>query len=83
MLALRKLSAGFGLEAKTVAEPGAPGAGELLIRVEAVGICGSDVHIYEWTDGFDFMLPHLPVTLGHEFAGHVAAAGPGRNTFNM
>ncbi len=77
MLTLRKLSAGFGLEAVDIAEPAAPAAGEVLIRVEAVGICGSDVHIYEWTDGYDFMLPHLPVTLGHEFAGHVAAAGPG------
>lgn len=77
MRALRKMAAGFGLEAVDVAEPGAPGPGELLLRVEAVGICGSDVHVYEWTDGYDFMLPHLPVTLGHEFAGRVAAAGAG------
>jgi threonine dehydrogenase-like Zn-dependent dehydrogenase len=59
-----------------VPEPGAPGPGEVLVRVEAAGICGSDVHIYEWTDGYDFMAPYLPVTLGHEFAGHVEAAGP-------
>ncbi len=77
MLALRKLSSGFGLEVCEVAEPGPAGPGEVLIRVEAAGICGSDIHIYEWTDGFDFMIPHLPVTLGHEFAGHVAAVGPG------
>jgi threonine dehydrogenase-like Zn-dependent dehydrogenase len=76
MLALRKLGPGFGLEAVEAPEPQAPGAGEVLVRVEAVGICGSDVHIYEWTDGYDFMLPHLPVTLGHELAGHVAAVGP-------
>jgi threonine dehydrogenase-like Zn-dependent dehydrogenase len=76
MLALRKPRGGFGLEATDVPEPGTPGAGELLVQVEAVGVCGSDVHVYEWTDGYDFMLPHLPVTLGHEFAGHVAAAGP-------
>ncbi|MDX2156375.1 MAG: alcohol dehydrogenase catalytic domain-containing protein [Hyphomicrobiaceae bacterium] len=75
MLALRKPSAGFGLEAVDVSEPGEPRPGELLVRVEAVGVCGSDVHIYEWTDGYDFMLPHLPVTLGHELAGRVAAAG--------
>ncbi|MCC6382141.1 MAG: alcohol dehydrogenase catalytic domain-containing protein, partial [Dehalococcoidia bacterium] len=76
MLALRKLHAGPGLEAVDVREPDAPEAGELLVRVEAVGICGSDVHVYEWTDGYDFMRPHLPVTLGHELAGHVAGAGP-------
>lgn len=83
MLALRKTAASFGVEAVHVAEPGQPGPGELLIRVEAVGICGSDVHIYEWTewtDALGFMAPHLPVTLGHEFAGRVAAAGPGAAT---
>ncbi|MEZ5816178.1 MAG: alcohol dehydrogenase catalytic domain-containing protein [Hyphomicrobiaceae bacterium] len=77
MLTLKKMKAGFGLEAVDAEEPPAPGADEVLVRVENVGVCGSDVHIYEWTDGYDFMLPHLPVTLGHEFAGHVAAAGPG------
>ncbi|MGE3918832.1 MAG: zinc-binding dehydrogenase [Hyphomicrobiaceae bacterium] len=76
MLALRKLRPGFGLEAVEVADPSPPDRGQVLVRVEAVGVCGSDVHIYEWTDGYDFMLPHLPVTLGHELAGHVAAAGP-------
>jgi len=75
MLALRKPAAGFGLVAVEVPEPAPPAAGELLVQVEAVGICGSDVHIYEWTDGYDFMLPHLPVTLGHELAGRVVAAG--------
>lgn len=77
MLAIRKLRPGFGLDAQDVPEPGSPGAGEVLVRVEAVGICGSDVHVLEWTDGYDFMVPHLAVTMGHELAGHVAAAGPG------
>lgn len=77
MRAIRKLRPAFGLEAQDEPEPDAPIAGEVIIRVEAVGICGSDVHIYEWTDGYDFMIPHLAVTLGHEFAGHVTAAGPG------
>jgi 2-desacetyl-2-hydroxyethyl bacteriochlorophyllide A dehydrogenase len=77
MLAIRKTRTGFGLEAQEVAEPGAPGPGEVLVRVEAAGVCGSDVHVYEWTDGYDFMAPHLAVTLGHEFSGHVTEAGPG------
>lgn len=74
MLALRKTRPAFGLEAVEVADPGAPGDGEVIVRVDAVGICGSDVHIYEWTDGYDFMIPHLAVTMGHEFAGRVSAA---------
>lgn len=76
MLAIRKPSAAFGIVASDVPEPSPPGAGEVIVRVEAAGICGSDIHVYEWTDGYDFMVPHLPVTLGHEFAGHIEAAGP-------
>ncbi|MBS7813749.1 zinc-dependent alcohol dehydrogenase [Roseococcus pinisoli] len=77
MLALRKTEAAFGIEALEVPDPGAPAAGEVQIRVEAVGICGSDVHAYEWTDGYQHMVPYLPVTMGHEFAGRVVAVGPG------
>ncbi len=77
MLALRKTQAGFGLQAVELPEPSAPGPGQVSIRVEAAGICGSDVHAYEWTDGYGFMAPHLPLTMGHEVAGTVVAAGPG------
>jgi len=56
-----------------VAEPGDPGAGELILRAEAVGICGSEVEGY---------LGHMgnrtpPLVMGHEFAGTVVAAGAG------
>lgn len=50
-------------------------AEEVLIQVEAVGICGSDVHIWEWTPAFDYMIRHMPVVLGHEFAGEVVDVG--------
>ena len=52
------------------AEP-EPGPGEVLIRVRACGICGTDQHIY---DG-DFGGP-LPMIGGHELAGDVVAVGP-------
>ncbi|WP_374297324.1 zinc-binding dehydrogenase [Sphingomonas sp.] len=77
MLALRKTQAGFGLELLNTPDPGAPGSAEVTVRVEAVGICGSDVHAYEWTDGYQHMVPYLPVTMGHEFSGRVVAAGAG------
>ncbi len=48
---------------------------EVLIRVKAVGICGSDVHIWEWTAAFDYLTKHMPVVLGHEFAGEVTEVG--------
>ncbi|MFC7554688.1 zinc-binding dehydrogenase [Pseudoroseomonas wenyumeiae] len=76
MLALRKTRAAAGLELQEAPEPRAPGHGEVLIQVSAAGICGSDLHAWEWTPGYEFMTPHMPLTLGHEFAGHVIAAGP-------
>lgn len=49
----------------------APKADEVLIRVRASGICGTDVHIYN--GGFTASYPVVP---GHEFAGEVVAVGP-------
>lgn len=77
MRALRKTEAAFGLDLVDAPELPPPGPGEVIVEVEAVGICGSDVHAYEWTEGYGFMVPHLPVTMGHEFAGRVTAVGEG------
>jgi 2-desacetyl-2-hydroxyethyl bacteriochlorophyllide A dehydrogenase len=77
MLAVRKLTPSFGLSLVEVDPPRALNAGEVLIEVDAAGICGSDVHVYEWTPGYEFMQDSLPVTIGHEFAGRIAALGPG------
>jgi alcohol dehydrogenase, propanol-preferring len=49
-----------------------PGSGEVLVRVHAAGICGTDLHIL---DGMIKPDPY-PMTLGHEAAGVVAATGP-------
>jgi L-iditol 2-dehydrogenase len=51
----------------------AVGAGEVLVRVEACGICGSDVHGYDGSSGR--RIP--PIVMGHEAAGIVAAVGSG------
>jgi propanol-preferring alcohol dehydrogenase len=51
-----------------------PGAGEVLIRVGGAGFCHSDIHVI---DGDIRILPRMPLTLGHENAGRVAAVGPG------
>jgi (R,R)-butanediol dehydrogenase/meso-butanediol dehydrogenase/diacetyl reductase len=65
--------------------PGPPGPGEVLVRVLACGVCGSDA--IEYRQGPVLIHPldvphpvtgHLgPLVLGHEFAGEVAAVGPG------
>jgi L-iditol 2-dehydrogenase len=51
----------------------APGPGELLIRVRACGICGSDIHGYDGSTGR--RIP--PLVMGHEAAGTVAGVGAG------
>jgi L-iditol 2-dehydrogenase len=53
-----------------------PAAGEVLIRVRAVGICGSDVHYFE-DGGIGDAKISGPHELGHEFAGEIVALGPG------
>jgi len=53
-----------------------PGPGQVLVRVRAVGLCGSDVHYY--THGrIGEQVVRAPMIVGHEGAGEVAALGPG------
>jgi L-iditol 2-dehydrogenase len=49
-----------------------PGPGEVLVRIHAAGICGTDRHLFKG----EFPC-QPPVTLGHEFCGEVIARGPG------
>lgn len=83
MQALQKTTAAFGLEWRDVPEPTAPAAGEVIIDVTAAGICGSDVHIYDWSGGYDFLRSAFPVTLGHEFSGRVAQLGAGVDSVKL
>ncbi len=74
MLALRKTRPAFGAALEQVRLPDAElSPGEVLIEVAAAGLCGSDLHAYDWTPDYAFMADNLPVTLGHEFAGIVRA----------
>ncbi len=57
----------------------APGAGEVLVRVRRAGICGSDLHIFHGTNPF----AKYPRVIGHEFAGEIAAVGPGVAGFSL
>ena len=75
MQAVQKLRPAFGLALREVPEPGTPLAHEVIVAVAATGVCGTDLHIYEWTPGYEAMTPRMPVTLGHEFSGVVARIG--------
>lgn len=75
MDAIVKPTAGVGLELRRVPVP-TPGPGEVLIKVHKTAICGTDVHIYNWDP---WAQEHIkpPMTIGHEYVGHIAALGAG------
>lgn len=75
MRALRKVRPEAGAELVELPVP-KPGPGEILIRVEAASICGTDMHIYGWDAWAAGRIRSLPMTFGHEVAGTVAATGP-------
>ena len=73
MKALRKMKAAKGLAMESVSVP-ATGPTDVLVRVKAASICGTDLHIYGW-DRWSQGRIKPPVTLGHEFCGVVERAG--------
>lgn len=75
MLAIQKTTAQAGITAGPVPRPAPPQSHEVLIKVSAAGICGSDVSIYQWGNNYNFMKKYFPITLGHEFSGIVEETG--------
>jgi L-iditol 2-dehydrogenase len=62
------------LKVEQLSDPRPPERGEVLVRVDASGICGSDLHMYLEGMIGDSKLK-APIVLGHEFAGTIIAAG--------
>jgi threonine 3-dehydrogenase len=75
MRALAKTHPGPGAELIQRPVP-TPGPGEVLLKMEAASICGTDAHLYNW-DPWAAEILKPPVILGHELAGRVAATGAG------
>ncbi len=73
MRALVKHPDEMGLRLEDVPAP-EPGPDEVLIRVHTTGICGTDLHIYEWDEWARTAIP-APMTVGHEFSGHIEKLG--------
>ncbi|MCS6826558.1 MAG: alcohol dehydrogenase catalytic domain-containing protein [Caldilinea sp.] len=74
MLAVR-LHGPRDLRVERVPKPARPGPGQALLRVTAVGVCGSDLHTYQDARIGDTVV-EAPLILGHEFAAVVEAVGP-------
>ena len=79
MKALVKSRAERGLWLEEIAEP-VIGINDVLVRVRYTGICGTDVHIYEW-DEWAQMTISVPMAIGHEFVGEIVAVGANVNDF--
>lgn len=75
MRALAKTAQAPGLSLVDVPEP-EPGPGEVKIRVLRAGLCGTDVHLYDWDEWAASTAP-VPLVIGHEFAGEVVEVGEG------
>ena len=78
MKALVKYSRGVGMmEVRDVPVP-VPKAGEVLVRIKSVGVCGTDLKIYD-----DTFFSDVPVIVGHEFSGIIEAVGEGVSRFGI
>jgi threonine 3-dehydrogenase len=73
MKALVKSRDARGLWLEDVVEP-EPGINDVKIRVLRAGICGTDLHIYEW-DEWARSTIKVPLVIGHEFVGRIVAVG--------
>ncbi|MGA8089634.1 MAG: L-threonine 3-dehydrogenase [Terracidiphilus sp.] len=79
MKALVKARSERGLWLEDIPEP-TVGINDVLIRVLYTGICGTDVHIYNWDDWAQKTIP-VPMAIGHEFVGKIVAVGTNVNDF--
>jgi threonine 3-dehydrogenase len=78
MTAVVKTKAAAGPDATEIRQVPVPepGQAEVLIKVLATAVCGSDKHIYQWDPSMAGMVS-VPRIYGHEFCGEIVAFGPG------
>jgi threonine 3-dehydrogenase len=79
MKALVKSKAEQGLWLEEIPVPEI-GINDVLIRVRYTGICGTDVHIYQWDEWAQKTIP-VPMAIGHEFVGEIVAVGSNVSDF--
>ena len=79
MKALVKRDAEVGLWLEDVPEPEI-GINDVLIKIDRTGICGTDVHIYNWDTWARATIP-VPMVVGHEFVGEIVDVGSNVSDF--
>src|SRR5712692_6007473 len=79
MRALVKSKSEPGLWLEDVPEPKI-GINDVLIRVRRTGICGTDLHIYQWDEWAQHTIP-VPMVVGHEFVGEIVEVGSNVSDF--
>jgi len=80
MKALVKSKSERGLWLEDIPEP-TIGINDVLIRVQKTGICGTDVHIYQWDEWAQKTIP-VPMAIGHEFVGEIVEVGSNVKDFH-
>ncbi len=80
MRALVKSHPSRGLWLEDIPEPSI-GINDVLIHVSHTGICGTDLHIYEWDEWARATIP-VPMAIGHEFVGEIVEVGSNVNDFH-
>ncbi len=81
MQALVKRETGPGLWLEEVPQPEVA-AHQVLIKVRRMGICGTDLHIYNWDDWASKTVP-VPLVVGHEFVGEIVEVGKDVQDFSV
>ena len=74
MKAVIKAKPGPGAELVDMEKP-VPGPDQVLVKVLATSICGTDLHIYEWNEWAQARIKNLPQVMGHELCGEVLELG--------
>ena len=74
MIALRKTKRARGAEIQEIPIPEVK-PNEVLIKIQASSLCGTDVHIYEWDPWAESRVKTVPYTIGHETTGIVVKKG--------
>lgn len=75
MKAIIKKKAGYGAEFEKNIPIPEPGPKEVLVKIKATAICGTDIHVYDWSEWAQGAGIKFPLIMGHECSGEVIEIG--------